>query len=258
MKFSYLYYKTIRGLLWLVFPRAKTVYEEQPDEPAVFVGNHSAVRGPVMMTLDFKRKHQTWTVHCAMDGEATDNYAFHDIFFGNTRRGKGFWRMMSKIVAKALPPLLIYSDTIPVYHDKRILKTFKQSVKALTEGDDLVIFAESPKRYSEYICNLQEGFIDLARLYYRKSKKALKFYPFYVEKKNAVISVGKPIAYDPDRSLDEQRDEIAVYLRDNIDRLARALPKHKPVPFMAKNWYTAYGKYENDVAGYWKMIEGDE
>ena len=259
MKLSYLYYKIIRGALRLNYPHAKTVYEEQPDaEPGVFVCNHSAIRGPVMMTLDFKRKHQTWTVSNALDSKRAANYAFHDVFFGNSRRCKWFWRIMSHVVAKGLPPLLYYSDTIPVYHNNSIVKTFKQSIKALNEGEDLVIFAESPKRYSEYVCHLQPGFIDIARLYYRKSKKALKFYPVYLEKKNAVISVGKPIVYDPEQPLDEQRERIADYLRDNIDRLARALPEHRPVPFLPERWYSAYGMYEDNAYSYWKMIDGSE
>lgn len=259
MKPSYIYYKIIRGILRLCFPRAKTVYEEQPDnEPAVFVCNHAAVRGPVMMTLDFKRKHRTWTVHCALDSKKAVSFAYHDILFGESRRCKWFWRMLAHIIAVMLPPLLIYSDTIPVYHDKSILKTFKQSIQAMTEGEDLVIFAESPKRFSDYICELQPGFVDIARLYYRKTKKALKFYPLYLEKKNAVLSVGKPITYDPDRPLDEQRREITEYLRDSIDRLGRALPPHKPVRFLPDRWYSAYGRYEEDAPGYWQMIERNE
>ncbi len=256
MKLSYLYYKMIRGILRLCFPHSSTIYEEQPDsEPAVFVCNHAAIRGPVMMTLDFRRKHQTWTVSCALDSHAAVNYAFHDIFCGNSRRCKWFWRMLSHIVAKGLPPLLLYSETIPVYHNKSIVKTFKQSITALTHGDDLVIFAESPKRYSNYINELQPGFVDIARLYYRRTHRAIRFYPVYVEKKNAVILVGDPIAYDPDEPLDEQRGTIAAYLRDSIDRLAATLPKHKPIPFLSDRWYRAYGSYEDDAPGYWKMIE---
>ena len=259
MKASYIYYKIIRGILRMCFPRAKTVYKEPPgDEAAVFVCNHSAIRGPVMMTLDFKRKHQTWTVHSAIDKKTAVNYAFHDVLFGNTRRCKWFWQIIAHIVAKALPPLLIYSDTIPVYHDKNILKTFKQSVKALTEGYDLVIFAESPKRYSEYVSELQPGFVDIARLYYRKAKKALRFYPVYLEKKNAVISVGEPVTFDPEIPIDEQRERIITYLRDGIDRLGRELPEHKPVPFLPERWYGAYGMYEDDVLGYWQMIDNNE
>lgn len=258
MKLDYIYYKTIRGILRLVFPHAETTYEEPPgDEPAVYVCNHSAVRGPVMMTLDFKRPHQTWTVSFALDRKKAGNYAYHDVLFGESRRHKGFYRFLSRIIARALPPLLIYSDTIPVYHDRGIVTTFKESIKALTDGEDIVIFAESPERYSAYINRLQEGFIDLARLYYKRTKKALKFYPVYLEKKNAVISVGAPIAYDPDEPMDTQRKKIADYLCENIDRLGRALPAHEPVPFLTERWYGAYSQYEHDFGAYWRMI-GEE
>ena len=165
-------------------------------------------------------------------------------------------------MAKSLPVegggKLDIQKTLSALGDQKNIALLQKTVKALTDGDDLVIFAESPKRYSEYICELQTGFIDLARLYYRKTKKALKFYPVYLEKKNAVISIGKPITYDPEVPLDTQRDEIAAYLRDNIDRLGRSLPKHKPVPFLPERWYEGYAEYENDVYGYWHMIGSGE
>ena len=251
-----LYYKIMRGSLRINFPNAETVFEAQPeDDPAVFVCNHARITGPVMMTLDFPRKHRAWAVANAMDPQKAKNYAFHDVFLGRSRKHQGFYRFLSRIVARALPPLLTGSDTIPVYHDKNIVSTFKQSVKTLTEGKDLVIFAEAPARFSAYVNELQPGFVDIARIYYRKTGKKLLFYPVYLNKKLAVISVGVPIAYDPDRSLDEQRCTIAAYLRDNIDRLARQLPAHKPIPFMSDRWYSAYGEFEYDAPGYWRMID---
>ena len=256
MKISYIYYKIVRGVLRMVFPRAKTTYEVTPgDEPAVYVSNHSAVIGPVMMTLDFKRPHCTWTVNNALDKKKAANYAYHDVLFGESRKHKGFYRFLSKILAVALPPLVAYDNTIPVYHDSGVIRTFKQTIASMEEGNDLVIFAESAKRYSEYVNQLQEGFVDFARLYYKRTKKVLKFYPVYLEKKNAVISVGEPISYDPEEPLETQRGRIASYLCENIDRLARKLPEHEPVPFLPDRWYEAYGQYEDDFIGYWRMID---
>ena len=257
MKPGYLYNRIMHGIARMAFPKAKTVFEEPFDgEPSVFVCNHAAVRGPVMMTLDFVIKHQTWVVHCATDREKTPNYAFHDILTGESRRFKGFYRFLARIITVMLPTLLKYEPVIPVYHDSNILTSFKQSIKALNDGDSLVIFGESTERYTAYINRLQPGFIDFARLYYRRSGKRLNFYPVYVEKKNAVISVGKPIAYDPELPMDEQRGLIADYLCDNIDRLARQLPPHTPVPFLPQRWYDTYGeRFEHDTPGYWHMME---
>lgn len=257
MDIGYIYNRTMHRVCRMVFPKAETVCEEPLSaEPAVFVCNHANIIGPVMMTLYFERKHKSWIVHCALDKTKTANFAYHDILFGDSRRNKRFNRALSKVIKQLLPTLLKYEDYIPVYHDSKIATTFKQSVKALNDGEDLVIFAESTERYTEYINRLQPGFVDVARLYHRRSGKRLSFYPVYIEKKNAVISIGKPIVYDPEIPMDEQREIITDYLADNIDRLARKLPEHKPAPFLPQRWYDAYGeRFEHDVMGYWKMIE---
>lgn len=257
MRPGYIYNRIMHGIARAFFPKADTVCETPlPDEPAVFVCNHSGIRGPVMMTLHFKRRFRSWVVNCAVDKAKTPNYAFHDIFAGESRRFRGFWRFMSRVVAAMLPPLLKYENVIPVYHDGGIAGTFKQSVKALSEGESLLIFAESLERRTEYVNRLQPGFADIARLYYRRTGRRLSFYPVYAEKKNAVISVGKPIVYDPSLPMDEQRALISDRLCDSIDRLARRLPPHKPAPFLSERWYGAYGeRFEFDTPGYWRMIE---
>lgn len=257
MKIGYMYNRVMHRVCLRMFPKAETVCEDPlTDEPSVFVCNHANIIGPVMMTLHFKRRHKSWIVHTALDKTKTANFAFHDIFFGDSRRFKIFWRILSRMVKHLLPTLLKYEDSIPVYHDSKIASTFKQSVKALSEGEDLVIFAESTERYTEYINRLQPGFVDVARLYYRRTGKRLNFYPTYIEKQNAVISIGKPIVYDPDIPIDEQREVITDFLADSIDRLARKLPEHTPAPFLPQRWYDAYGeRFEHDVMGYWKMIE---
>ena len=251
-----LYYKIVWSALHLFYRKPKTTFEIAPDdEPSVFVGNHSSIHGPVLMTLFFPRKHKTWVISCALDPSKCANYAYHDIFFGESRKHKRIWRFFGQLIRIALPPLLRDADTIPVYHSAGITKTFRQSLAALQDGDDLVIFGESPARFSEYVHELQPGFIDLAKLYYRKTGKKLKFYPFYAERKTKTIAVGAPVAYDPAVPLPMQRDQIATYLRDSIDRLGRSLPPHTPVPFLPERWYSAYGQYEQDVMGYWQLME---
>ena len=254
-----LYYKFARIVARLICPKATTVFEDDiADEPAVFVVNHSNVTGPIMMTLDFPRKHSTWAISFALDRDKCVDYAFHDIFFGRSRKVKWFWRMMARIMSRLLPPILKYSDTIAVYHDKRIISTFKESIAALVGGRDLVIFAESPRRYSEYVNEMQTGFVDVARFYRKETGKMLKFYPVYVERKNRTVSVARPITYDPDVPMSVQREAICGFLRDGIDRMGRSLPDHKPTPFLPERWYGAYGEYEFDAEGYMRLLGGED
>ena len=248
----------MRTVAHILFPRMKITYEEQPgDHPAVFVCNHAAMCGPVVMTLYFDRPHQTWTIHSALDRTLSYRYAYHDVFFGESRRFKWFWRLLARIVGRALPRLLEESGTIPVFHDRRVLKTLRASVAALKNGEDIVIFAESPQRFSEFVNELQPGFVDLGRFYAKETGEHLNFYPVYLEKKHCSISIGRPISYDPASSPDDQRVRISTYLRNVIDCMGRTVPKHDPVPFLPPRWYDAYGEYESEFPKYWEMIEGE-
>ncbi len=118
-----------------------------------------------------------------------------------------------------------------------------------------MIFGEGAERCSPYVNRLQDGFVNIGKMYYRRTGKRLNFYPMYVCKETRRISVGMPIAYDPDLDPQEQREKIVAYLCDGIDALGRAMPAHTPIPFLRERWYRAYGEYEHDFAAYWDMIE---
>ncbi len=251
-----LYVKLYEPLAKMIYPRCKTVVKEElTDEPAVYLCNHSAANGPAIMNLYFPKPHKTWMICYALDKKLGPNYFFHDGFFGRARKCKWFWRLLSKIVMPMLRPLLKLGDPILVYHNRRITETFQKSLDALVEGTSLLIFPESPVRFSEYVHTLYDGFADIGRMYYAETKKCLKFYPVYAERSNRIISVGTPITYDPNLNPREQRRVIAGYIQTSIDALARELPPHKPVPFLPDLWYKYYGEYEYDVASYWKLFD---
>ena len=250
-----LYARLLEPLARLIFPKCKLVTKQQipDDEPAVFLCNHSAAIGPALMTLYFEKPHKTWVISYAMDKKIGPNYFFHDGFFGRSHKCKWFFRLLSKIVMPMLRPLLRMGDPILVYHDRRITNTFNESVEALEQGKNLVVFPESPVRATEYVSTLYDGFADVGRMYFKKTGKCLKFYPVYCEKKNRVISIGEPITYDPNAPQRDERRIIAEHVQNGIDSLARELPPHKPVPFMQPVWYEYYGEYENDVVAYWAL-----
>ena len=253
-----LYVKLYKPIARLIYPPCKTVTKEElTDEPAVFLCNHSAANGPAIMNMYFKKPHKTWMICYAMDKKRGPNYFFHDCFFGRGRKCKWFYRLLSKIIMPMLRPLLYMGDPIPVYHDRRIMDTFHQSLDALNEGKSLLIFPESPVKFSEFVSTLYDGFADIGRMYFTETGKRLKFFPVYAERKNRIISIGKPITYDPTIPPRQQRTQIAQFIQNGIDALGRELPPHKPIPFLRELWYENYSEYVNDVAGYWKLFESE-
>ena len=111
------------------------------------------------------------------------------------------------------------------------MTTYKETVKALERGENIVIFPESPKEYNNIINDFQDKFVDVSRLYYARTGKPLAFVPAYhaVELKKVVF--GDPIFFDPNKDMNEQRKEIVTYLKEKITDIATDLPVHTVVPY---------------------------
>lgn len=247
-----------RGIARIVFPRAKVTRDvpDRPGEAAVYCCNHSQALGPVYMTLYFDRPHRTWIIGHALDKKRRQNFAFHDFFAGEARKCKAFWRALARFVSTFLAPLYSLARPIPVYHNKKMLATFKESVQALRSGESVVIFSESLTEYSEYANKSSEGFCELGRAYFLKTGKRLKFYPCYAEKKNRAIRIGAPVVFNETRPAREERRRIAERITSDMDRLARSLPKKfKPIPHQTDKWNEAYGRHIAHPAEYWSMFD---
>ena len=257
MKKETLYYKIMKGIAKILFPKPKFTYETLPEEnsPAVYLCNHAGMQGPCYASLYFDEPKTIWLINFILNKEKNADFIFDDFFFGRRFKHKGFMRLLAKILAKILYPVLKATDHICVYHDQKVLNTFRESVSALKEGKSIVIFPECPTRFSPFVHDFYSGFADIARIYYNDTGKALKFYPTYVCHDLHKICVGNPIEYQPTVHPKKQRTIISDYARDKIHEMASSLPKHKVVPFLPPVWYEYYGEFENDHAGYWRLFE---
>ena len=123
------------------------------------------------------------------------------------------------------------AHTIPVYRDARGVKTFRSTVESLSEGENVIIFPEHYTPRNNIIYDFQNKYIDVAKLYHKRTGKALSFVPMYICPALKGIYLGKPIAFDPQIPMDEQRAQISEYLMNEITDMGRALPLHTVVPY---------------------------
>ena len=155
------------------------------------------------------------------------------------RRQQWFYRLLSHLIAPLCEYVFTCARTIPVYRDTRVMTTFRQSVERLKEGADIVIFPEKNEPYNAVLCRFQEHFADLARMYYRKTGKAVCFVPMYTAPRLGSIHFGDPVRFDPETADGEERKRICDILMTEITGLATALPQHTVVPYpnIPKNQY---------------------
>ena len=112
------------------------------------------------------------------------------------------------------------------------MTTFRQSVRRLEEGADIVLFPERDEPWNNILCRFQEHFADLAEMYYRRTGTVVCFIPMYTAPRLKSIHYGKPVRYCPEAPEAEERNRICREIADSISALAFALPRHTVIPYL--------------------------
>lgn len=226
-------YKVIRWLVNAFFPKYEVLGTENlPKEPCIIVGNHSQMNGPLVAELRFVGKRYTWCASQMMKRKEVPAYAFEDFWSEKPKWTHPFYKLLSHLIA--LPAVCIFNNahTIAVYRDARAMSTFKETIKVLNDGANVIIFPEHKVEHNHIVYEFQQNFIDLAKLCYRRSGTALQFVPMYIAPKLRKVCLGKPIRFEPQAPIEEERKRICEYSMDAITQLAEQLPVHTVVPYM--------------------------
>lgn len=231
-KLSYILYRIIKWFVWLFYPKTRIEGAENlPSEPALIVGNHTQMNGPIACELYFPGRRYTWCAGQMMHLKEVPAYAYQDFWSHKPKATRCFYKLLSYIIAPFSVCVFRNANTIAVYRDARIISTFKNTVKRLEEGANVVVFPECAEKHNHIINQFQSKFIDIARLYYKKTGKALQFVPMYIAPALKTMYLGEPICFRPDVPMDTERERIQTYLMTQITTMAESLPLHKVVPY---------------------------
>ncbi len=232
-KISLWVFKIIKGLVRIFYPRIEVVGEENlPEEACIIVGNHTKMNGPIASELYAPRDRYTWCAGEMMHLKEVPAYAFQDFWSYKPKCSQWLYKILSYVIAPLSVCVFNNANTIGVYHDTRVISTFKTTITRLQEGKDVVIFPEHAVPRNHIICEFQNRFIDVAKLYYRKTGKALCFVPMYLAPAMKKMYLGKPVQFNPELPMEEERVRICEYLMQEITDIACGLPLHTVVPYL--------------------------
>lgn len=233
-------YRVIKKFVGLFYKKRTFVgVENLPSEPSLIVGNHAQAHGPLTCEMYFPTKKQLWCIGQMMHVKEVPSYAYQDFWSHKPK----FWRWWYKLLSYLIAPLSAYifthSDSIGVYKDHRLLSTFRETERALSRGENVIVFPECSDPHNDVVNAFQDKFIDVARFYYKKHKKALSFVPMYNAPALRTVLFGEPIAFRPEADIEEERARICSELQRQITELAQSLPRHRVVPYanVAKKLY---------------------
>lgn len=234
-KLSASLYRFVKWCVKVCYPKMTVVGEGNlPDEPCIIVGNHTQMNGPIACELYMPGKHYTWCAGEMMQLREVPGYAYEDFWSRKPKYIRWFYKLLSFLIAPLSVCVFNNANTIGVYHDTRILRTFKETISRLQEGANVVIFPEQDVPYNHILCQFQDKFIDIAKLYYKRTGKALNFVPLYLAPGLKKMCLGTPTQFQPEVPVEQERERISSYLMAEITKLAVALPVHTVVPFKNK------------------------
>ena len=228
-------YRFLRKCLNIFYKKRTFIgMEELCDEPYIFVGNHAQMHGPIIAEIQFPFKKMTWCTGNILTKKEFIEHAKTDFWGQKPKWIRWFFYILAYIIAPIGSNVFNSADVIGVYKDTRLSNTFKETVRELHNGNNIIIFPECPTPYNNIVNEFQDKFIDVARLYYKRYGKCLSFVPMYNAVRLKKILFGKPIKFDPQIPIVEMRKMICNYLKDEITNLALSLPSHEVVQYVNK------------------------
>ena len=232
ISFSYICYRVIRWLIKVFYPKTELVGTENiPQEACVLVDNHTQMHGPICAELYIPGKRKIWCAGQMMDLKEVPAYAYQDFWSAKPKYTKWLYKLLSYLIAPLSVCVFNNAHTIAVYHDNRLLSTFKRTITALQDDTNVVIFPEHYVPHNHIVYQFQDKFIDIAKLYHKRTGKALSFVPMYIAPKLQKIYFGEAIIFCPETPIEEERKRICQYLMDEITAIAVNLPRHTVVPY---------------------------
>lgn len=220
-------YRFLRGAVQLFTKKISTTWKTPfKGGPSIFVCNHDRAYGPIAMCAHFElyREIRPWINSPVLSAKELPAYVRQDYWW---KPDKWYSKILDYtlpyLIALIIPPINRGSACIPVYHDSRVIKTMRASVDALKNGKHIILFPESPSGYCRYEDEIVSGFVSLSRIFYRRTKQAVRFYPTFVDWKGKNISVAEPIIYNPEINFVEFVNKVS----DKVENHFRECEENK-------------------------------
>ena len=225
-------YKLIKAMVRLFYGKTAVVGAEHlPGGPCIVVGNHCQMDGPIACELDFPGQHWTWCAGEMMHWKDVPDYAFRDFWSAKPKAVRWFFRILSYLITPLSVCVFNNANCIGVYHDSRIISTFRETVEKLQAGANVIIFPETDPPVNNILSTFQDRFVTVAKQYVKRSGKPISFVPLYLAPALRTMYLGEPVAFDPEAPTREECKRVCGILAGRITALAAAAPRHRVVPY---------------------------
>ncbi len=181
--------------------------------PSIILSNHEGTDAPMALEIYLDKPLRMWGAH-EMNSGIVKLYKYQTNVYYHEKK---HWNIhLARLFCLIASPLtnMFYSglDLISTYQDGRFIKTIRESIDSLKQGDNIVIFPEQSDRgYLKELEGFHAGFVLLAEQC-RKEGLDVPIYVSYFKKEENTYIFDAPIMYSALLEKFKTRDEITKQL----------------------------------------------
>ncbi|MGA2614111.1 MAG: hypothetical protein ABSG38_11740 [Spirochaetia bacterium] len=217
------FYKAVRYLFFRARIDGRANLRSQ--EPLIMVANHVGSFGPVSLITSMPVRMYPWVAHEVTDLKTVAPRIQKEFLEQELHLRPPLSAWLGRVVGRICVAIMKDIGAIPVYQkSKKITATVLQSLSLLEQGKSILVFAEdSTRKVNDTMCEFCTGFIHVARLYYRKTRKAVQFLPVAVNRRIGAIRIGMPIRFDAGKPFSAEKRRLKAELEGTVYSLYEQL-----------------------------------
>ena len=195
---------------------------EEIGEGGIVLSTHEGTDAPMSLEIYLDRPIRFWGAY-EMNSGLIKMYKYQTRVYYHEKK---HWNLhLARLFCLLATPLtnLFYKglNLISTYRDARFRKTLKESVEAMKEGYNIVIFPEdSAKGYLEELESFFAGFVMLAETC-KKQGFDVPVYVSYFRKKDLTYIIDKPVLYSELCKDGAKKEDIAKRLVERCNELGK-------------------------------------
>ena len=217
------WFRALKQVMKIRYKRPAFVYLGDKFQPgSVILSNHEGTDAPMSLEIWNPTAIRMWGAH-EMNSGLVKMYKYQTRVYYHEKKG---WNLhLARLFCIIASPLtnLFYKglNLISTYRDTRLMKTIRESIETIKEGQSIVIYPEdSTNGYLSELEGFHAGFVLLCDSLKRKGID-VPVYVTYFKKNEKVYVIDKPIMYSELTKDNPDKKTIAERLKNRCNELGQ-------------------------------------
>ena len=217
------WFRLIKKIMLCRYKEPRFVYlGDEIEKGSLILSNHEGTDAPMSLEIYLNKPMRMWGAH-EMNSGLIKMYKYQsEVYYHEKKHWNIHLARLFCLIASPVTNVFYKGlNLISTYKDARFRRTIKESLEALNNGENIVIFPEdSTNGYLEELEGFYGGFVVLAEIC-KKRKIDVPIFVTYFRKKDLTYIIDKPVLYSELSKDGASREEIAKKLVERCNVLGK-------------------------------------